>query len=56
MSNLRHIINSIGHSIWPLLDALFLVMIVVSMYALIGVDAFAEESGYGFGYGSFSYP
>ena len=38
MSSLRHIINSIGHSIWPLLDALFIVMIVVCMYGLIGMN------------------
>ena len=38
MSSLRHIINSIGHSLLPLLDALFLVVMVLAMFALIGAS------------------
>ena len=49
LQQLRHIIDSIAKSIVPVLDAIFICLMVVMMFATIGVDAWREEAPEDFG-------
>lgn len=44
LQQLRHIVNSITRAIVPVCDAIFICLMVVFMYATIGVDVFRKEA------------
>ena len=49
LQQIRHIINSIVNSILPCTHAIFICLIVVFVYAIIGVEAWREETPEAFG-------
>jgi hypothetical protein len=53
--SLRKIVRAITLALWPMMSAMFVCLIVISVFAILGVNAYAEVCVFVKGYGGDSW-